>query len=149
MVRLDDKNVQFIVFILLLIINLILFVEVITPRINNGIGSNIVKYFYEFEDIKDLQVRFDSLDKLVSDDLYKEYSLENDSRVISAYFKFQASPSKVKIIKDDNIVVYRLVNDFISSNDTFVLYYGLSGGVLGYLREYKLTHIVYGNKGCL
>ena len=128
----------------------ILFNFVLPGKDLQNLGVRIVKAMYEFDDLHELSNNYTGLAVICSDDVWKQITLDNDSRVISTYYKFQASKSEVEVIKaEDNFVIYRLHNEYISPSRLFILYYEYSGNTVTSIREYELEGLSYGDTGAI
>lgn len=114
------------------------------------VGEDVLRLMYEFDSFEELPGNYSRLRNICTPEVWDEISIEGDSRVISSYYKFQTSSSKVEIIeRHEGMIVYRLINDYILPTRRFVFYYETSGGILISIREYELKGINWGKAGVL
>ena len=94
---------------------------------NFDIGVETVKTMYQFDTPTELLEKQAYLRSLLVPDEFDRLCIDNDSRAISAYYKFKYRPSKVNVIEhEDGYVLYTLLNDNISKEHLWVFEYCLT-----------------------
>lgn len=113
-----------------------------------SLGSHVVTVMYTFDDLEDLNRKYGRLETILDESLWNEFSLASDSRIISAYYRFQNSPTSVDIISDDGkVVVYRLINDYVDPSRVFICDYEVFDNKVVSLREYEVKGLCWGTEG--
>ena len=134
--------------IFLITFGFLLFKIVLPSMTSDNLGVRIVRAMYQFNTLYDLSESYKGLKAVCEDDVWEQITPDNDSRVISAYYKFQSSSSKVNFVYvSDGVVVYTLLNEYIDPNRLFILYYEYSGDKITSIREYELKGVSYGDSG--
>lgn len=107
-------------------------------------GCQLVKCLYEFENISELdETRDEQLKSLVTDNVYDELTFDNEGRMLSTYLKLKSDPVKVVIVKDtEDVVLYRLETEKISSDRLFALVYEVNDNKISYVREMECIDFV-------
>lgn len=106
-------------------------------------GIIAVKLMYEFDSVEQLPQQYTLLKKLVSEEDFDKLSIDDELRVVNTYFKFQAMPSKVNILRaSDGFVAYTITSesDSITANTVWVFEYEKQHGKLCNIREYKCSN---------
>lgn len=112
------------------------------------LGERTIRVMYEFEDLNDLNEQYPQLESWVDESLWEKFSLNNDSRVISTYYKFQNLKSEVTIKNSTHRnVIYTLSNDYIKKDTRWVFDYVVKNGKIIDIREYEVRAYCYGTKG--
>ena len=104
------------------------------------IGIRAVNLMYDFDSIFDLTSQMSELQEITTPEVYKSLDINYDSRIIPIYFKFKAEPTKVKIISSfPGSIHYRLLNNNVSSERSFLFRYTVSEGVINFVEEVELV----------
>lgn len=115
-----------------------------------SVGAQMVRAMYEFSEFEDVEGQIKKLRPIVSDEVWKAITLNNDSRVISAYYKFQTKPSKVIIRRDEpGLMVFSLDTEYVLSDRLFVFEYHQEGHLVTEIREYELVGHSWGREGAI
>lgn len=126
------------------------FLMTIFSHRENDLGVRVVETMYSFEDLEGLEKQYNNLSFLLDEGLWEDFTLNNDSRIISVYYKFQGSKSEVEFIYvSDSVIMYHLKNDYINPDRVFVFEYETNGKVVTAIREYELLGICDGVEGVL
>ena len=95
---------------------------------------------YDFDSIFDLTKQMEELKQITTEDVFRNLDINYNSRIISIYFKFKADPTKVEIISSNpGSIHYRLINDNVSSDRTFLFRYTVSNGIIDSVEEIELV----------
>ena len=104
------------------------------------IGIRAVNLMYDFDTIFDLTAQMEELEQITTPEVYRKLDINYDSRIIPIYFKFKAEKTEVEIISSQaGSIHYRLLNDNVSSDRSFLFRYTVSNGVIDSIEEIELV----------
>lgn len=103
------------------------------------LGVQAVNLMYNFNSLQELDANMQKLEDLTTSSVYRNLDINYATRVIDAYYKFKASPSKVIIINNTpNAVCYSLENEYIDISRTFLFRYEITDGKISKVNEYEI-----------
>lgn len=94
-------------------------------------AKELIRLLYDFGNVKELDNRYDKIDKLTNDEVYKQ--ITSLDRTLRAYLKLEGKPSSVNILRATNdYVIYELDCEALTSGRKFMLLYetDLSGKIV-------------------
>lgn len=104
------------------------------------LGIYAVNLMYDFDTLFDLTAQMEELKQITTPEVFRGLDINYDSRVIPIYYKFKAEKTEVEIISSvPGSIHYRLLNDNISSNRSFLFRYTVSNGVIDSVEEIELV----------
>lgn len=117
----------------------------LTLRSPESLGKQCISLMYTFNDLYDLQDKESKWLSLIDKELQDDFRLDNDSRMISTYFKFKNKPTKVEFVYSSNsVIVYKVKNENIAEDRLFMFTFRISKGRLTSIREYELKGVSKG-----
>lgn len=115
--------------------------------VREDIGVYAVQKLYTFEDINDLPGQLLQLKPYLSDEAWDYLNLDNESRAITAYYKFATKGSQaVTVDVKPGLVAYRILNPNVSAEVIFLFEYEINRGKLDNIKEYYLSYKQYGGE---
>lgn len=114
------------------------------------LGNHAVHLMYDFDNIFDLTAQMEELKQITTPEVFRKLDINYDSRIIPIYFKFKAEKTEVEVISSrPGSVHYRLLNDNVSSNRSFLFRYTVSNGVIDSIEEIELVTGIDNSGGVL
>lgn len=103
-------------------------------------GIEAVNLMYDFSDVYELDSNMSKLEDIMTPDIFKEVTIDNQDRALNTYLKFKKNPVKVEIIKStSSYVLYRLHTDSITGNRKFMMTFDTNLlGKINYIREMEI-----------
>lgn len=107
-------------------------------------GCQVVKLMYDFSTPRELVENQARLQSLLTEEEFERLCIDNDLRVVNAYYKFGYSESRVSILEhSEGYVLYQILNSFVDKNVLWVLQYDrTTDGRLTNIREYRSMNVV-------
>lgn len=112
------------------------------------LGVELVKAMYDFENPYELDKNMLVVQKLVTEDVFSDLTIDNEQRTLSTYFKFKDASVHVKVLKStDSYVLYSLDSEAISADRKFILIFSVNEeGVINEVKEmecYEYLNSIY------
>lgn len=103
-------------------------------------GIEAVNLMYDFSDVYELDSNMSKLEDIMTPEIFKEVTIDNQDRALNTYLKFKKNPVKVEIIKStSSYVLYRLHTDSITGNRKFMMTFDTNLlGKINYIREMEI-----------
>lgn len=132
-------------YILLIVSLSLLWVSVVSSSSQANIGVRVVRLMYDFKAPEDLVMGQSELKTLLVEEEFERLTVDNLYRAVNTYYKFGYTSSDVVIVDySEGYVLYRLLNDNISSNTLWIFQYDVTrNGLLTNIREYEAIDIGY------
>ena len=94
-------------------------------RDSRNTAEQAVYLMYNFESFSDVyENQMKDLEKICSEDVYKNITVKNIDRALTTYLKFKGNPCKVNILqKSNNYIIYELDTPSITAGRKFVMFY--------------------------
>lgn len=108
------------------------------------VGCQAVNLLYDFSTPRELVENQARLQGLLTEEEFERLTIDNDLRVVNAYYKFGYAESRVSILEySEGYVLYQILNSSVDKNVLWVFQYDkTSDGRLTNIREYRLMNIV-------
>lgn len=115
----------------------------------DSLGIRVLRLMYEYEDVEtDLISNYHQLHEILDEDCWERLSIDNEFRVISAYYKLKGDKTKVEVVKEyPNTIIYRLDNPNIDKDALWVFQYEVKNRRVCNIKEYQMARTVYGKEG--
>lgn len=114
----------------------------------NSLGQQAVHILYDFDDLDELNENIVVLEYILDESMWDSFTLNSESRVISAYNKFQKQPVRADILSDNGeTIIYKVRNDYIADDRRFVFNYEVKNNKLVDIEEYELRGITSLHEG--
>lgn len=112
------------------------------------LGVELVKAMYNFENPYELDKNMLVVQKLVTEDVFSDLTIDNEQRTLSTYFKFKDASVHVNVLKStDSYVLYSLDSEAISADRKFILIFSVNEeGVINEVKEmecYEYLNSIY------
>lgn len=112
------------------------------------LGVELVKAMYDFENPYELDKNMLVVQKLVTEDVFPDLTIDNEQRTLSTYFKFKDASVHVNVLKStDSYVLYSLDSEAISADRKFILIFSVNEeGVINEVKEmecYEYLNSIY------
>ena len=112
------------------------------------LGVELVKAMYDFENPYELDKNMLVVQKLVTEDVFSDLTIDNEQRTLSTYFKFKDASVQVNVLKStDSYVLYSLDSEAISADRKFILIFSVNEeGVINEVKEmecYEYLNSIY------
>ena len=112
------------------------------------LGVELVKAMYDFENPYELDKYMLVVQKLVTEDVFSDLTIDNEQRTLSTYFKFKDASVHVNVLKStDSYVLYSLDSEAISADRKFILIFSVNEeGVINEVKEmecYEYLNSIY------
>lgn len=112
------------------------------------LGVELVKAMYDFENPYELDKNMLVVQKLVTEDVFSDLTIDNEQRTLSTYFKFKDASVHVNVLKStDSYVLYSLDSKAISADRKFILIFSVNEeGVINEVKEmecYEYLNSIY------
>ena len=112
------------------------------------LGVELVKAMYDFENPYELDKNMLVVQKLVTEDVFSDLTIDNEQRTLSTYFKFKDASVHVNVLKStDSYVLYSLDSEAISADRKFILIFSVNEeGVINEVKEvecYEYLNSIY------
>lgn len=112
------------------------------------LGVELVKVMYDFENPYELDKNMLVVQKLVTEDVFSDLTIDNEQRTLSTYFKFKDASVHVNVLKStDSYVLYSLDSEAISADRKFILIFSVNEeGVINEVKEmecYEYLNSIY------
>lgn len=112
------------------------------------LGVELVKAMYDFENPYELDKNMFVVQKLVTEDVFSDLTIDNEQRTLSTYFKFKDASVHVNVLKStDSYVLYSLDSEAISADRKFILIFSVNEeGVINEVKEmecYEYLNSIY------
>ena len=112
------------------------------------LGVELVKAMYDFENPYALDKNMLVVQKLVTEDVFSDLTIDNEQRTLSTYFKFKDASVHVNVLKStDSYVLYSLDSEAISADRKFILIFSVNEeGVINEVKEmecYEYLNSIY------
>ena len=112
------------------------------------LGVELVKAMYDFENPYELDKNMLVVQKLVTEDVFSDLTIDNEQRSLSTYFKFKDASVHVNVLKStDSYVLYSLDSEAISADRKFILIFSVNEeGVINEVKEmecYEYLNSIY------
>lgn len=112
------------------------------------LGVELVKAMYDFENPYELDKNMLVVQKLVTEDVFSDLTIDNEQRTLSTYFKFKDASVHVNVLKStDSYVLYSLDSEAISVDRKFILIFSVNEeGVINEVKEmecYEYLNSIY------
>lgn len=112
------------------------------------LGVELVRAMYDFENPYELDKNMLVVQKLVTEDVFSDLTIDNEQRTLSTYFKFKDTPVHVNILKSmDSYVLYSLDSEAISADRKFILIFSVNEeGIIDEVKEmecYEYLNSIY------
>lgn len=112
------------------------------------LGVELVKAMYDFENPYELDKNMLVVQKLVTEDVFSDLTIDNEQRTLSIYFKFKDASVHVNVLKStDSYVLYSLDSEAISADRKFILIFSVNEeGVINEVKEmecYEYLNSIY------
>lgn len=140
----SKKIILVVVTVLVIVLSFSIITRIQTKNLEKKIGIKAVNLLYSFNDIYELDKNMSELNKICTEKVYNELTIDNENRTLNTYLKFKEDSVKVKVIKSrSNYVLYRLKTDAISKDRLFVFIYDVNNkGKISYVREVEAIDFV-------
>lgn len=116
-------------------------VVVRTQRDTETLGVRLVKAMYEFSTPRELVSNQQVVKELLVPEEWERLRMDDDRRVVNAYFKFRYAPSEVIVCWERNgWVCYHLRNENIKESTHYLLKYAVddASGLIYDVAEYEI-----------
>lgn len=134
------------VFITLVTVLTILFIsETLTMQNQRkDLGIKAVKCMYEFTEVEQLQFNMFDLQKITTEPVFNQLTIDNENRALYTYVKFKCETTSVNIIKaTSSYVLYSLKNNNVDSERKFIFMFDCDKtGKISYVREAEINDFV-------
>ena len=112
------------------------------------LGVELVKAMYDFENPYELDKNMLVVQKLVTEDVFSDLTIDDEQRTLSTYFKFKDASVHVNVLKStDSYVLYSLDSEAISADRKFILIFSVNEeGVINEVKEmecYEYLNSIY------
>lgn len=112
------------------------------------LGVELVRAMYDFENPYELDKNMLVVQKLVTEDVFSDLTIDNEQRTLSTYFKFKDASVHVNVLKStDSYVLYSLDSEAISADRKFILIFSVNEeGVINEVKEmecYEYLNSIY------
>lgn len=112
------------------------------------LGVELVKAMYDFENPYELDKNMLVVQKLVTEDVFSDLTIDNEQRTLSTYFKFKDASVHVNVLKStDSYVLYSLDSEAISADRKFILIFSVNEeGIINEVKEmecYEYLNSIY------
>lgn len=111
----------------------------------HDVGLQLVRNLYEFETSEQLAYEnMPHLQKIVTPEVMKSISINNEENTLNRYLKFKNKPTKVQIIRHETsgrngVIVFKIDNEHIEKYREFMLIYRSSlFGTVTELKQYEI-----------
>lgn len=111
------------------------------------IGVNAVKLLYEFRDLEGLESQQAALERITTEDVYNQLTIDNEQRLLNTYLKFNEDTVSVNVEDSTELyVIYSLKCESISPDRKFVFMFNVgSDGKICRVRECELIDFIAGD----
>lgn len=128
--------------LVLLLVLVLLQSSILSRRVD--VGCQAVNLLYDFSTPRELVENQTRLQELLTEEEFERLTVDNDLRVVNAYYKFGYSESKVTVLEySEGYVLYQILNSSVDKNVLWVFQYDKTpDGKLTNIREYRTMNIV-------
>lgn len=108
------------------------------------LGIKAVKCMYEFTEVGQLQFNMFDLQKITTEPVFNQLTIDNENRALFTYVKFKCDRTSVNVIKaTSSYVLYSLKNDNVDSERKFIFMFDCDKtGKISYVREAEINDFI-------